>query len=52
VGGYNLVDLEITVNEGRYLKFLYRRQLEETGQNGTMTLAKAFRVQPATVTEM
>ena len=47
-----MADLGITVNEGRYLKFLYRRQLEETGQNGTIALAEAFRVQPATVTEM
>ena len=47
-----MADLGITVNEGRYLKFLYRKQLEETGQMGTTALAKAFGVQPATVTEM
>ena len=45
-------NLEITVNEGRYLKFLYRKQQEETSQIGTTDLAEAFRVQPATVTEM
>ena len=45
-------DLEITVNEGRYLKFLYRKQREEASQIGTTALAEAFRVKPATVTEM
>jgi DtxR family Mn-dependent transcriptional regulator len=44
-------NLEITVNEGRYLKFLYRKQREEASQIGTTALAEAFKVKPATVTE-
>ena len=46
------VEKDITLNEGRYLKFLYRKQQEETNQIRTMVLAEAFRVKPATVTEM
>ena len=45
-------NLEITMNEGRYLKFLYRKQREETSQIWTTDLAEVFRVKPATVTEM
>jgi len=44
--------LEVTVGEGRYLKFLYRRQHEESRRVGTSALAEAFGVKPATVTEM
>jgi DtxR family Mn-dependent transcriptional regulator len=40
------------VNEGRYLKFLYQKQREESIQVGTTTIAEFFEVRPATVTEM
>jgi len=45
-------DLEMTVNEGRYLKFLYRKRWEESSRVGTTVIAESFGVRPATVTEM
>ena len=44
--------LEITVNEGRYLKFLYQKRWEESSRVGTTVIAESFGVRPATVTEM
>lgn len=43
--------MSITTNEGRYLKFIYRRQVEEGDRVGTTGLAESFKVRPATVTE-
>ena len=43
---------ESTVNEGRYLTFIYRKQREESTWVRTTGLARSFGVQPATVTEM
>jgi DtxR family Mn-dependent transcriptional regulator len=40
------------VNEGRYLKFLYRKEQEDGIKIGTKALAEAFGVRPATVTGM
>ena len=45
-------DLGVTVNEGKYLKFIYRKQREEFCRVGTMVIARSFGVKPATVTEM
>ena len=45
-------ETKITMNEGRYLKFIYRKQHEEFSRVRTTTIAKSIRVQPATVTEM
>ncbi len=45
-------NLEITANEGRYLKLIYRRQCEESSRVRTTTLARFIKVQPATVTEV
>jgi len=42
----------MTENEGRYLKLIYRRQVEEDGELGTTEIAEIFNVQPATVTEV
>ena len=42
----------ITVNEGKYLKLIYRKQHEESSRVKTTLIAKSFRVRPATVTEM
>jgi DtxR family Mn-dependent transcriptional regulator len=41
----------ITVNEGKYLKLIYRKQHEESSKIKTTLIAKFFRVRPATVTE-
>jgi DtxR family Mn-dependent transcriptional regulator len=41
----------VTENEGRYLKLIYRRQVEEGGKLGTTEIADLFDIQPATVTE-
>jgi len=43
---------KVTVNEGKYLKLIYRKQHEEFSKVGTTLIAKTVRVQPATVTEM
>ena len=45
-------ELRVTVNEGKYLKLIYRKQHEESSKVGTNLIAKTVRVQPATVTEM
>ena len=45
-------NLEVTVNEGRYLKFLYQEQREGSCRVRTTVIAKSFGVKPATVTEM
>jgi DtxR family Mn-dependent transcriptional regulator len=45
-------DLGVTVNEGRYLKFLYREQQEGSCRVRTTVIAKSFGVKPATVTEV
>ena len=42
---------ELTENEGRYLKLIYRRQVEECKRVRTTEMAKIFEVRPATVTE-
>jgi DtxR family Mn-dependent transcriptional regulator len=42
----------LTENEGRYLKLIYRRQVEEQRKVRTTEMAEVFEVQPATVTEM
>ena len=42
----------ITVNEGKYLKLIYRKQHEEFSRVKTTLIAKSVRVRPATVTEM
>lgn len=44
--------VKITVNEERYLKYLYRKQREESTRVGTTVIAEFFGVKPATVTEM
>lgn len=43
---------KMTVNEARYLKFIYRKQHEEFSRVRTTTMADFIRVRPATVTEM
>jgi len=43
---------KITVNEGKYLKLIYRKQHEEFSRIKTTLIAKSVRVRPATVTEM
>lgn len=43
---------KMTVNEGRYLMLIYRKEREELSHVRTMDLARSFGVQPATVTEM
>ena len=45
-------ELRITVNEGKYLKLIYRKQHEEFGMVKTTLIAKSVGVRPATVTEM
>lgn len=42
----------ITVNEGKYLKFIYRKQHEEFSRVKTTLIAGFVGVRPATVTEM
>ena len=46
------VESKVTVNEGKYLKLIYRKQHEEFSKVRTTLVAKTVRVQPATVTEM
>lgn len=41
----------LTENEGRYLKLIYRRQVEKQRKVRTTEMAQIFEVQPATVTE-
>ena len=43
---------ELTENEGRYLKLIYRWQVEERKRVRTTEIADIFKVRPATVTEM
>jgi DtxR family Mn-dependent transcriptional regulator len=52
VGTTLKADLEITVNEGRYLKFIYQKRREEYSRVGTTVISESFGVRPATVTEM
>ena len=42
---------KLTETEGRYLKLIYRRQVEERKKVRTTEIAKIFDVRPATVTE-
>ncbi|MEA2089506.1 MAG: metal-dependent transcriptional regulator [Thermoproteota archaeon] len=42
---------ELTENEGRYVKVIYRRQVEERKKVRTTEMANIFGVRPATVTE-
>lgn len=42
----------VTPSEGEYLKFLYRRQIEEGEKLRTSVLARTFDVHSATVTEV
>ncbi len=46
------METPLTLVEGRYLKLIYRRQVEEGRRTKTTSLARIFNVQPATVTEM
>ncbi|RLI45395.1 hypothetical protein DRO69_05375 [Candidatus Bathyarchaeota archaeon] len=46
------VEPRITMNEGKYLKLIYRKQHEESSRVRTTIIAKSVRVRPATVTEM
>ena len=45
-------EVATTPNESRYLMLMYRKQLEEGGRITTTDLARAFKVNPATVTEI
>jgi len=42
----------VTLSEGRYLKTIYRKQVEEGEKLTTTSLASVFGVRPATVTGM
>jgi len=42
----------LTLKESRYLALMYRTQVEEGERVTTTTLAKSFKVNPATVTEV
>ena len=44
--------MSLTPKEGEYLTFMYRKQVEENKRVTTTTLAKSFKVNPATVTEV
>ncbi len=46
------VRINLAPKEGKYLTFLYRKQVEEEKRVTTTILAKSFRVNPATVTEI
>jgi DtxR family Mn-dependent transcriptional regulator len=46
------VESKVTVNEGKYLKLIYRKQHEEFSKVGTTLIARTVRVRPATVTEV
>lgn len=46
------VKISATPKEGRYLTFMYRKQVEEGRRFTTTILAKSFKVNPATVTEI
>lgn len=41
---------KLTETDGRYLKLIYRRQVEEGRKVGTTEIAEVFDVRPATVT--
>jgi len=41
----------VTTTEGNYLKFIYRKQVENGYRVGTKDLASFFKVNPATATE-
>jgi len=43
--------ISLTPKEGEYLTFMYRKQVEEDKRASTTTLAKSFKVSPATATE-
>jgi len=45
-------ELNVTENEARYLKLIYRKQVEESAGIRTTEVAKFLKVQPATVTEV
>jgi DtxR family Mn-dependent transcriptional regulator len=45
------VKISLTPKEGKYLTFMYRKQVEEDKRVTTTILAKSFKVNPATVTE-
>lgn len=45
-------EVATTPNESRYLMLMYRKQLEEAGRITTTDLARSFKVNPATVTEI
>ncbi len=44
--------LDLTEKEGHYLKFIYRKQIEESEDVSTSSLANHFEVRPPTVTEI
>lgn len=44
-------ELVVTPSEGRYLKYIYRRQVEESEKVRTTAFARAFDVSPPVVTE-
>jgi DtxR family Mn-dependent transcriptional regulator len=45
------VKISLTPKEGKYLTFMYRKQVEEDKRASTTILAKSFKVNPATATE-
>jgi len=45
------VKISLTPKEGKYLTFMYRKQVEEDKSASTTILAKSFKVNPATATE-
>jgi DtxR family Mn-dependent transcriptional regulator len=47
-----MVKVTVTENEARYLKLIYRKQVEDGSLVGTTDLAKWLRVRPATATEV
>ncbi len=47
-----MTKIEVTENEAKHLKFIYRQQYEESRRVKTTSLAKFFGVRPASVTEV
>ncbi len=45
------VGVSLTLKEGKFLAFLYRKQVEEDTRMTTTMLARSFEVKPATATE-
>jgi len=51
-GDFFDMQTRVTAIENEYMKYLYRRQIEEEYKVGTISLAKFFGVKPATATEV